>query len=90
VYMILFDLTDGEGWSVLVMRRWVGLPGDREGFLSRQGQGIKEGLHGGLSEAPFALMRPDLVERAHRGVEVGLQVVDLGAARSFCDVLDRR
>ena len=30
----------------------------------------------GLSEAPFALMRPDLVELAHPDVEVGLQVVD--------------
>ena len=45
-------------------------------FFAREWQGVKEGLHRGLSEAPFALMGPGLIELAHPGVEVGLQLID--------------
>ena len=52
--------------------------GDLEAFLAREREGVKEGLERGLSEAPLALMGPDLVELAHPEIEVGLQVVDSG------------
>ena len=52
--------------------------GDRKGFFSRDRQRVKEGLERRLSEAPFALMGPRLVELAHPEIEVGLQVVDRG------------
>lgn len=47
-------------------------------FFARERERVKEGLHGGLSKAPFALMRPDLIELAHPEVEIGLQVLDGG------------
>src|SRR3974377_287010 len=49
---------------------------DLEGFFTRERERVKEGLHGGLSEAPLALMGPGLVELAHPEVEVGLEVLD--------------
>src|SRR5271165_4135373 len=51
---------------------------DLERFFTRERERVKEGLHGGLSEAPLALMGPGLVELAHPEVEVGLEVVDRG------------
>jgi hypothetical protein len=51
---------------------------DRKAFFFRQRDGVKEGLERRLSKAPFALMRPDLVELAHPEIEVGLQVLDGG------------
>src|SRR6516165_6995470 len=49
---------------------------DLLGFFARERERVKEGLQGGLSEAPLALMGPGLVELAHPEVEVGLQVLD--------------
>ena len=49
---------------------------DREAFFFRDWEGVKESLDRRLSEAPFALMRPDLVELAHPEIEVGLQLLD--------------
>jgi hypothetical protein len=45
-------------------------------FFTRERERVKEGLHGGLSEAPLALMGPGLVELSHPEIEVGLQVLD--------------
>src|SRR5208337_3646807 len=76
LYRFLFDLTDGEGWPLLFMRRWVGQP-RRPVWISLAPWAGREGTSAwGLSEAPFALMRPGPVELAHPDVEVGLQVVD--------------
>jgi hypothetical protein len=49
---------------------------DLLGFFTRERERVKEGLGGGLSEAPLALMGPGLVELANPQVEVGLEVLD--------------
>ena len=49
---------------------------DREAFFFRDWEGVKESLDRRLSEAPFALMRSDLVELAHPEIEVALQLLD--------------
>ena len=51
---------------------------DRKAFFFRQRDGVKEGLERRLSKAPFALMRPDLIELVHPEIEVDLKVVDRG------------
>jgi hypothetical protein len=57
-------------------RRWVGSPRRPGGIFARERERVKEGLHGGLSEAPLSLVGPGLLELAHSEVEVGLQVDD--------------
>ena len=76
LYKFLFDLTDGCGWPLKVMRRWVAPPQRPEEIFARERERVEEGLHGGLSEAPLALMGSGLVEFAHPEVEVGLEVLD--------------
>jgi hypothetical protein len=49
---------------------------DRLVVFTREWERVKEGPHGGLSEAPLALMGSGLVELAHPEVEVGLEVLD--------------
>ena len=51
---------------------------DGEAFFLGERERVKEGLERGLSEAPLALVGPDLVELAHPEIEVGLEVVDRG------------
>jgi hypothetical protein len=51
---------------------------DLEAFFFGDWERVKEGLDWRLSEAPLALMRPDLVELAHPEIEVDLKVVDCG------------
>lgn len=45
-------------------------------FFARERERVKEGLHGGLSKAPLAVVGSDLVELSHPEVEVGLQALD--------------
>ena len=67
-------------WRTARAGRWRSCGGgliaafDREGFFLRERDGVKEGLHRGLSEAPASLMWPRLIVAVDPGIEVGLQL----------------